>query len=58
MTANGRWELFWRFKTLKMLLTVLHQLGPFGAGISEVCSDLLLFGMHKNSLPLTGGQLP
>jgi hypothetical protein len=43
---------------LKMLLIVQQQLGPVGAGISEICSDLLLFGTHKNKLPLTGGQLP
>jgi hypothetical protein len=43
---------------LKTLLTVQHQLGSVGAGISKVCSDLLLFGRHKNRLPLTGGLLP
>jgi hypothetical protein len=43
---------------LKTLLPVQQQLGPVGAGISNVCSYLLLFGMHKNILPLTGGQLP
>jgi len=43
---------------LKTLLIVQHQSGPVGAGIAEVYFDLLLFGRHKNRLPLTGGQLP
>jgi hypothetical protein len=43
---------------LKTLLIVQQQFGPVGAGISEICSDLLLFGRHKYRLPLKGGQLP
>jgi len=42
---------------LKTLLIVQQQLGPVGVGISEVCSDLWLFGRHKKRLPLTGGQI-